>query len=402
MNGFIDQTQVDFITNGQAESPVGDRLGQVRFDPGLMRPWRDGDGKVYLDVMNGKSEWNEKLKRDVPGRDVVPLATFVSNGLLPAVYNSTALPRQVWQRIDRAVIKASRDRLRAWADVAAAETYSGFDGMGITSLIRDTMTDPGQAQVDMDGIAETRGDTPLFTPDILPLPITHAGYYVSARMLAQSRNSGTPLDTTLAESCSRRCAETIEQMTIGTLDMSSIVLGSSTEFTNRGIYGFCTHPDRITKADLTAVAGDTVDGVKDDVLAMRALAYAQKFYGPFVLYHSTHYDSILDNDYWVYSTSGGAAPTRTLRQRLMEIEGITAVRRLDFLSSAQTLLLVQMSSETVRAVNGLDFTTVQWEERGGAQINVKVMAIHVPDLRSQYVGSSTSSRVCGVVHATTA
>jgi len=53
-------------------------------------------------------------------------------------------------------------------------------------------------------------------------------------------------------------------------------------------------------------------------------------------------------------------------------------------------------------VNGMDFTTVQWETKGGLQINFKVMVIHVPDIRSQYVGTSTGSRKCGIVHATTA
>ena len=83
------------------------------------------------------------------------------------------------------------------------------------------------------------------------------------------------------------------------------------------------------------------------------------------------------------------------------IEGVTAVKQLDFLTSTDVMILVQMTGDTVRAVNGMDIRTVQWPEKGGLQINFKVMACHVPDIRSQYVGTSTTSRKAGVVHITT-
>jgi len=401
MNAFISNVEVDLILNGRAiGGDLAQHFGQVNFDPGLMRPWIDGDGAKYLDVRTGKMVTNEKGER-VAEVDVAPLSTFINNGMAPQVYNSTALPKDVWERIDRSVLQASRDRERAWADLRAAETFSGFDGMGTTALIRDTMTDPGDAKVDMDGISQDMGDRPLFTPDILPLPITHCGFYLSQRVLAQSRNSGMPLDTTLAGACGRRVSESIEKMTIGTSDFSSMTMGSSTEYTNRGIYGFITQPDRITKTDVTASSSFVASTFVDEVLAMRDLAYAQKFYGPFILYTSTNWDQYLDRDYWRYVTSGGAAPTGTVRDRVARIEGISAVRRLDFLTSTDVLILVQMTSETVRAVVGTELITVQWETRGGMQTNFQVMAVQVPDLRSQYVGTSTSSRVSGIVHGTT-
>jgi hypothetical protein len=49
----------------------------------------------------------------------------------------------------------------------------------------------------------------------------------------------------------------------------------------------------------------------------------------------------------------------------------------------------------------MDITTLQWESHGGMRINFKVMAIQVPDIRAQYVGTSTSTRKVGIVHATT-
>ena len=75
---------------------------------------------------------------------------------------------------------------------------------------------------------------------------------------------------------------------------------------------------------------------------------------------------------------------------------------LDFLTTTDVLVLVQMTSETVRAVNGMEFMPVQWSVDGGAQTMIRVMGIKVPDLRAQYVGTSTTTRKCGIVHGTTA
>lgn len=408
MSGFIDQVTVDWLVGNQAIGPIANSLTTglnpgVRFDTGLMRPWVDGDGQKYIDVLTGRMVRNKKGKL-VPEKEAVPLQRLISNGIVPPVYNTSALPKDTWYTIDRNVIRASRDRLRAWSDLAAANTYGGFNGMATKALVRDTMTDVGQAKMSMDGLAEDMGDAPFFTPDILPLPITHSGFFLSARELATSRNSGVPLDTNMAEMCGRRVSEMVENITIGNTDLSTFVLGSSTDYTRRGIYGFMTQPDRITKTDLTDISTITSASpaaVKSDVLEMLALAYAQKFYGPFVLYYSTHYDTIMQEDYYVITTSGAAAPTKTVEGRLREIQNIQDIRRLDLLTSAQTLILVQMTSETVQAVIGQDVTTVQWEEKGGQKLMFRVMCIMVPSLRAQYVGTSQSTRKCGIIHATT-
>jgi hypothetical protein len=206
----------------------------------------------------------------------------------------------------------------------------------------------------------------------------------------------------MAEMAGRRVAETIEEMTIGVTDYSSnTVIGSSTDFTNRGIYGYITHPDNIDYTSLTAVASATAANIKDNVLAMMAAATAQKIHGPFILYYNSSYDSLMQDDYWVYATSGGAAPSKTIRTRIMEIEGIQDVRKLDFLGSTQRLLLVSFDG-TFRMVVGMPITTVQWSEQGGNKLMFRVMTIQVPDLRSRFVGTSTSTRKAPVVLGTTA
>jgi len=411
MPGFIDQVEVDLIANGAPEGEIATAVtsgrytleDKVGFDPGLLRPVIQNDGKKYCKIKTGRMVTNKQGKQE-PESKHIPLGRLISNGTVPPIYNASALPHDTWQRIDTAVLRATQDRLNAWNDIAAANTYGGFDGMATTALIRDTMTDPGDAKVDMDTLSDDFSDGPLFTPDVVPLPIIHAGAFISQRRLAQSRNSGVPLDTTMIESCGRRCAETLEKITLGMTDLSTLVIGSSTDFTRRGIYGFATQADRITKSDITTSASFVPATFVNEVIAMIELARAQKFYGPFVLYYSTIWDQYLARDYYVYADTGyAAAPTMTVLQRVEEIKKIQRVSGPDLLVDASTegLLLVQMTSETVRAINGMDWTTVQWSEDGGAKTMLRVMGIKVPDLRAQYVGTSTSSRKCGIVHGTT-
>lgn len=373
---------VDYIANGQGFGPVGEVLGGTRFDPGLLRPFLDTKGQKCVMVLNNRGT---REKRSV--------AECMAAGIYSPVFNATTLRKDEWIELDKVVIRAARQRLRAWGDLAAANTFGGFNGMSKTILEHETMADFGEAIVDMDGMTEGRSDSPKYQLEGLPLPITHADFWFSSRKLAVSRNSGTPLDMTSVEQGARRVAESIEQTTIGTV--AGLTYGNAT--TNGysrapTIYGYTNFTPRNTKTDLTTPTGSNPEAVLQDILEMRDLLYSDFFYGPFVLYHSTAYDIYLDNDYF---RTGGTSANQTLRQRIESIDGISSVRRLDYLSSGYVLLMVQMTADVARAVNGMDITTVQWESLGGMRLNFKIMAIQVPQLRADFNGR------CGIVHATT-
>jgi len=129
-------------------------------------------------------------------------------------------------------------------------------------------------------------------------------------------------------------------------------------------------------------------------LAIREQLYTNKFYGPYIVYTSTDWDQYLDN---LFSTTEPSAGT--LRKRLMEIEDIQDIRRLDFLTSSTypfTSIWVQMTPETARAVNGMEITTVQWPSMGGMRLNFKVMCIQVPQIRSRFTGPNTTTAKSGI------
>ena len=379
--------------------PVGDISSRVIEDTGYSRPYIADTGPhrghrcVVLNT--GKKKYDSKENRDLAVYREVPIANLMRRGINLPVFNATtSLRKQEWLLLDQVVLKAARERLRAWGDLAAANTFGGFNGMSKLILEHETMSDPGEAIIDMDALTDGRTDSPTYQLEGLPLPIIHSDFWFGSRRLAASRSTGTPLDTTMAEASGRRVAETLEKLTIGTL--TGPTWGTATDYGRTPtVYGYTNFTNRNTKTNLTTPTGSNPEVTVSDVLAMRSQLYSDKFYGPYMLYHSTDWDVYMDND---YARLGGSNANMTLRDRLRKIEGIQDVRRLDFLASATnpfTLLMVQMTSDVCRAVNGMDITTIQWESMGGMRVNFKVMTIQVPQLRADFSGN------CGILHATT-
>jgi hypothetical protein len=405
---------VDFVVNGRGQGPVGEVMDGIRYDAGMMQPYFNNHGQRAVTINTGRMVLNNKTNEYIPERKEVLVSNLMQQGIYSPVFNATSLRKEEWIQLDQVVLRAARQRLRAWADLSAANSFGGFNAMAKETLEHETMSDPGEALVDMDGLSEGRTDSPLFRLQGIPLPITHSDFYFSARKLAQSRNTGTPLDTVQGEAAGRRVAEMIEKTLIGTVTglrgtegpyATGYGYGTGGSTGSAGtrynqVYGYTNYPDRLTKTDLTAptTAGWTPETTVNEVIAMRQQLVDGRFYGPFMLYHSTDWDTYFDGDYYVAKTTGAVAPTQTLRERLQKIDGIQDVRRLDFLPSSTnpwTLIMVQMTADVAQAINGMDITTVQWESVGGMRLNFKVMCIQVPRLRSDYYGR------CGVLHATT-
>lgn len=381
----------DFILNGQAHGQVGQVLQDVRFEPGMMRPFLDSKGRPCVTLNAGKNDdGTPKLKTFLQ-------SDLAARGMASPVANATTLRKEQWIFLDEVIVKAYRARLRAWSDLAATgNTVSGFNGMSKLTYEYEVASDYGEAVVDMDGVTDGRNDRGLFRLRSIPLPITHADFGFTQRQLAVSQNGGMPLDVTGAEQAGRKVAEMLEKTLIGVETGITYGTQSSGVTSHDGtstVYGYTNFPYRITKTNLTVPTGANPEQTVGDVLSMRNLLTNIKRFGPFMLYHSGDWDFFMDND---YARLGGSNANMTLRDRLRAIDGIQDVRRLDFLNSTYTLIMVQMDPETVRIINGMDITTLQWDTKGGMQRNFKVMTIQVPQVRADYNG------VNGIVHATTA
>jgi hypothetical protein len=350
------------MQRGLASGGVAASLLSSNFDVGSLRPMADRYGRVFQTVTNNS------------GKEICEY--------LPTVNADSTLRKNEWQLLDTAVIKAAKPRLRAWGDlVNAGLTFDIPNGMSKTVLQHQTQSDITGAIFSMDGLRESNRDRPLYDLTNLPLPIVHKDFSFSAREIAVSRNGSTPLDTTTAELAGRRVAEAVE----------SLLLGVSSTYTYGGgtIYGYTNYTNRATKVLTNPSSSSTWTPATTvaEVLAMRNLSQLMYHYGPWMVYCSPNWDTYMDDDY------SAAKGDKTLRQRIAAIDGINGVRTLDYLTGYQ-LLLVQMSADVVRAVQGMQITTVQWESHGGMMLNFKVMAIMVPQIRCDHNNNT------GIVHGT--
>lgn len=352
---------------------VGERLLHAGGDCNVLRPYIGNDGRSYVTM-------NVAAPGSKPKYEAIP------------TNNAATLRKDEWVTFDNIVIKAARLRLRAWSDLRAANTYGGFDGMSSMILEHETMSDPGEAFTDFDGLSEGRRDAPTFQLNGLPLPITHSPFWFSSRRLGMSRKMGQPLDSVMAEAAGRRVAEEIEKTTIGIKTGMLLSPGNVAEYAAAPkVYGYTNFPYRITKTNMTAptTGGWTPAVLISEILDMIESLNSAGFFGPFMCYHSTGWSKFFDQDY------SGTKGDNTLRDRIKKIEQISDVRRLDFLTTNYTILLVQMTADVARAVDGMPITTIQWESMGGMRIDFKVMAIQVPQLRADINGAS------GIAHGTT-
>lgn len=345
---------MNFILNGQATGDVASVLLANNMDPRCLRPYVGGDGRSYIDVtINGE----EKAQ---------------------LIQNATAtLRKDDWKLLDTAIIKAAKPRLMAVADLRGAGLQFVMpNGMAHTVLQHETQSDISAATISMDGLRQSDGDRPVFELNNLPLPIIHKDFDFSVRQVMASRTGGSALDTSTAELAGRRVAEMAEQLLLGVA--SSYAYGGGT------LYGYTNFPSRATKS-MTAPSSSNHATTLLEVLQMKKQSQDMYHYGPWFCYCSTSWDPYMDED---YSTQ---YPGQTLRKRIGQIRGIDEPVTLDYLP-ANTLILVQKTSDVCREVVGMDISTVQWESHGGMQLNFKVMAILVPQLRADQNGNT------GIVH----
>ena len=354
---ILNQSAQGFAATGN----VGALLLQNNLDVNILRP--------FVDPKTGGHFYT---------RATVGADGQIQNQAVPLTNAVATLRRDEWIQIDEAVVRAARNRLRLVSDIRGAGLEYRVNGMSKTVLETSTMTKAGKATLSMDPARIGEGDRPEFDSAFLPLPICHSDFYFNIREIAVSRNGAQPLDTTMIEEASVTVAEEIEKLTLGTLDTYSYSGGT--------IYGLLNYPSRET-VDITAPTASAWTGTLfiEELLEMRQAAADNKRYGPYVLYISPGWARYLDGD---YSASKGE---NTIRQRALAVEGITDIRQLDFLTGYQ-MILVQMTSNNIRMVVGLDLTTIQWETIGGMRQNFKVMALMVPQLRVDGDGNT------GIVH----
>jgi hypothetical protein len=117
-----------------------------------------------------------------------------------------------------------------------------------------------------------------------------------------------------------------------------------------------------------------------DVEAMISKLQADFKFGPYGLYTGTNVGNALDQDF-------KALGTQTIRQRLLQIPQLVSIKTADQMP-ANTVVLIQLTSDVIDMVTGLAPTVVPWTSVDGFTLFWMVMAIMVPRVRDDYDGNS--------------
>lgn len=297
----------------------------------------------------------------------------------PRVLRTNAtLKYDEWKDIDTAVVKIARQRLVGIEDLRSRGLVRNINGMAATVAQYQDEGDMTDAFLSMSVTAVSEADRVEYQTRFLPLPLVHKSFQLDVRELNMGRKLGEAIDTVLAETAARKVAEKIESILF--MGASSFAAGGGT------LYGYTDHPSRNTGSLTGNWATAGVDGgeILSDVLAMIQEAKDARHFGPYVLYVPTAYESKLESNF-VTAYPG------SIRQRLLQITDLQAIRVADFLTG-NNVVLVEMQSETVRAVIGQNPMPVEWNEQGGLLLKFKVIGIIVPQIRRDQAGRS------GIVH----
>jgi hypothetical protein len=351
------------------------RLLKNGFDPCCIRPYLF-NGKNYIDQHKGYDNATGKaIYESVP------------------TMNAATLRKDDWVMIDQAVVTAALPRLRFFNDLRSAGLNVNLpNALGKTVWQYERQSNITGATVSMDGIRKGDADRPMYDMDQMPLPIIHKDFSFSARQIAVSRNSNMPVDTTTAAHAAQMVALEVERLSLGVADKYSYGGGN--------VYGLINYPFRLTKvftnpfySDGTRDPAWTPGLLLQELLDARLALNKTFHYGPYNIYVSMDWDSVLDNDFNVYTSGIGAA--MTLRERLLKVEAIQSIKTSEFLPPG-TLVMLEMNSNTIQAITGMDITTVQWQTEGGFEIHFKVLCILLPRLKADFYGRT------GILHGRTA
>lgn len=401
----------DFILNGKGYGPIGSEFAgrDIAFDPGRLRPYLDDKTGIPCVTINtgrrvrddkAPDGWRPELKQ-------FSIESLRKVGIYIPTGNAVTVRRNDYIAVRDGLLEVARKQQKLVNELRSISTVT-VDGMKKLTYEYETVSDYGEALVDMDGMTQGRNDHPVIYNSSTPLPIIHMDITRSARHLGVWSN-GTPTLTQLdIKTSGVKIGEMREKLAIGMVTGISygtvstgpypqrILTGSSTAISSKG-YGIITHPARFIKINVTVPTGSNPDVTYGEVLGLLQTLLESNFRGPFKMYHSLDWERYMNGNYaWTNGSNWAVAPTQTLRQKIESIPDIVSVERLEFLTNTFTLVLVPQDSRYVGMIDGMGFTTVQWPAKGGMQQNWKSMVIEAPFF------AFDSNGYLPVYHATTA
>lgn len=263
------------------------------------------------------------------------IAAVHGNNLL--IGNASPLPRDVWGEWDREAVELQRSILAVFNNLAAAVQSPMAIGKLVTYF--QTISDSGEINVSMDGRSKARTDQPVIDYVGTPLPIIDTGYTYSWRQMQAAETEGFgSLDAGARLNANRRIAEKLENMAL--YGYSGIVVGGSAS------YGLLNHPSRNTRTTGVTLNGATGAQWMTEIIATIKLLHSDNFKVPATIY--------LNWSDWFYAsaTEFTANYSKTILQRIREIEGVGEIVPSDTIPASNIVALVK-NRQVVEIKNGM-------------------------------------------------
>lgn len=299
---------------------------------------------------------------------------FVRNGRIDEavmwryLVENNILREDAAREISETLTEVARRSLVAFND-ARRFTRPLANGVGTKEYGFDRIAPVGEAAHGMSILDLGDRDLAAFSRTVIPIPVTASQFRLDARDLAAGRSMpGPSIDTVNLEEHTRAVAEKMEDVIVNGSDVNlgANTLPGYTNFTCR---------EQITFSDSawSALTPGSMTAAVTDVLAARTALRDNGFTGPYALYLPSNFDGVIDEDY-------KAESDRTLRERLLAVDGVERIVVAPALPASE-VLLVQMTRSVVELAVGQDLTTVTWDEFGGLAMDWAVLFVGAAALR---------------------
>jgi uncharacterized linocin/CFP29 family protein len=278
------------------------------------------------------------------------------------------------EMIDQAVVRVGREGL-----VIAADRISQFsvplpEWLGVLELTSHKVGESRAANRGMvPGSKPDGGGLQNKTPYTLPIYVTWDEFSFNVRELAAASRFGRPLSTDEVEQATRNVNYAIEDATINGL--TAAVAGN----TIPGMLSTTNTQQYSGSNKAWDHASKTSAEILTDVLAMRAVLAADKFYGPYTLYVPTAYGAALQKPFEASGVTG------LTRQRYLEqlVFGGRNLRIMvaDLLPTDRTLL-VQDTNQVCDVIVGQTPIAINPAPEVEFHTKFLVYAVIVPRIKS--------------------
>lgn len=297
--------------------------------------------------------------------------------------NATTLEEDEWETLSDTMVRTYKANLVGIQDLQDAGLTRDISLATMVDLWQD-MSAFTEAEVSMDGEAQSDEDRINYATQGVPVPIVHKDFRISERELQSSRRLNNDLRTDGIAEATRVVSEMLESILFEGWDPTYRDQDGDTF----QLHGYTNHPDRGT---VSGSDWGTPDNIRDDVVsALDTLDDNNRTGGGFWMYIAPP-----QWQQWRSSVDPDGDGNLTVRQRVMdEFDAeLDMVGRAEFLPDGEAVL-VDPSPDVVELAVAEDIQAVEWSSGSGMTNFVKILAAIAPEVKSDSAGNS------GVVHLT--